>query len=157
VLAVPVWLLSHSGDAGFGPVRFLFSGRAFAERPLVTGGALDQFSLQKELFLFVYSLVLLSPFLALVRWINRAGLRASRGVCAIASLLLLVHPLSILIIYAYDVSRYILHMGLTPLRMLALLFALSGALLLSLLAAWVGGGKARTKPHEFGPHPQTKG
>jgi hypothetical protein len=48
-LVIPVWLLLNSGDAGCAPVKALFSGWVFTERSIITGGALDQPSLHKEL------------------------------------------------------------------------------------------------------------
>ena len=142
-LMVPLWLLYHSGDAGFAPVTSLFSGYAFAERPIVTGGALDQPSLHKELFIFCFSLVVLCPFIAVVRWINGHRPRIVRLLFAIMSLIILVHPLSILTIFTYDVSRYILHMGVTPKRLMGLALAIIGYFSVSLFAAWVCGLKMR--------------
>jgi hypothetical protein len=122
-LVVPLVMLYHSDDAGFGAVGFLFTGSAFADRPIVTGGALDQPSLHKVLFILCYSLVVLCPFLALVRWINGPSSRLVRSIFAWLSLVLLVHPLSILTVFTYDVSRYIIVMGFTPKRLLGLALA----------------------------------
>lgn len=133
-LLFPVWFLGKSGDAGFAPVRFLFSGAAFAERPLVTGGTLDQFSLQKEWLILVFSLVVICPCIALVRWINRDRSTAVRRSFAAASLLLLVHPLSILTVITDDILRYLLHMGCTPLRLSGLALAFLTYLILASFA-----------------------
>jgi len=138
-LILPVWLLSRSGDAGFGPVRFLFSGAAFATRPLVMGGALDQSSLQKEIFVLCYSLVVICPSLVLVRWLNRQAGRGVRWFFAAGSLVLMVHPLSVLTIFTCDVVRYLLHMGVTPMRLAGLTLALFAYAALAWLAVWICG------------------
>ena len=156
-LLFPVWLLGKSGDAGFAPVRFLFSGAAFAERPLVTGGALDQFSLHKEWFILVFSLVVICPCITLVRRINRNRPAAERCLLAAASLLLLVHPLSILTVITDDIFRYLLHMGFTLLRVSGLALALLTYLILALFACWISGLKswrriASARPDYFNGH-----
>ncbi len=146
-LIFPVWLLFHSGDAGLGPVTYLFSGRAFSDRPLVIGGALDQFSLHKEFFILCYSLVLLCPCMAVVQWINSRSEHRVRLVFAISSLVVLVHPLSILTIFTYDVARYILRMGITPMRLTAMAVAMIMYVAILLFAAWVY-GLWRRKPND---------
>lgn len=143
-LAVPLWLLRHGGDAGIAPVLFLFGGYLFAERPLVTGGALDQPSLQKYLFLLLLSVAATCPVVAFVRWLNRRSHPVVRRVFVALSLVLLVHPLSILAIFTYDVGRYALHMGVTPLRLAGLVLGISGLAALALFAKWVGGQSALT-------------
>ena len=142
-LTVPLWLLYHSGDAGLAPVTFLFSGSAFDERAILAGGALDQFSLHKELFIFCFSLVVLCPFIAFVRWINGHSPRNVRLIFAILSLIILVHPLSILTIFTYDVSRYVFHMGVTPMRLMGIALAIISYMTMSLFAVWVCGLKMR--------------
>lgn len=136
-LVIPVWLLLHMGDAGFGPVRYLFTGRAFADRPLVTGGALDQWGLHKELFIFLVSAGVMGPFISLVRLINVNSPRIVRTIFSSTSLTLLVHPLSIITIFTYDVSRYILHMGVTRMRLAGLGVAVISYFVLWLFARWV--------------------
>lgn len=138
-LALPVWLLAHAGDAGFAPVRFLFSGAALAERPLVIGGALDQFSLHKEFFILCISFFVLCPGIAFVRWINRRSRRGVRWLFATGSLLLLLHPLSVLTIFTYDVARYFMQMGFTPMRLAGLVLALVAYVALVWFALWICG------------------
>ena len=138
-LAVPLGVLHYSGDAGFGPVTFLFTGSAFADRPIITGGALDQSSLHKELFIFCYSLGAVCPFLALVRWICGPSSRVVRSIFAWLSLVLLVHPLSVLTIFTYDVSRYVLAMGVTPKRLFGLSLVVVGYLVILRFAVWIYG------------------
>lgn len=142
-LVVPVWLLLHADDAGFGPVRYLFTGRAFGDRPIVTGGALDQGCLHKEFFIFLVSMVVICPFIALVRWINGKSPRDVRMAFASASLILLVHPFSIITIFTYDVSRYILHMGVTKMRLVGLGVAILCYIVLWLFGRWVWGLRLR--------------
>jgi hypothetical protein len=60
-----------------------------------------------------------------------------RRLLALASLLVLVHPFSILTLFTYDVSRYVAHMGRTPMRLVAVLVAFAGYVLLALFAAWL--------------------
>ncbi|MFA6291532.1 MAG: hypothetical protein WC637_07105 [Victivallales bacterium] len=120
-------------------MAWLFSGRAFADRSLMIGGALDQPSLHKEFFILCYSLLVLCPFIAVVRWIAGRSWNRVWRVFAFASLLLLVHPISILTIFAYDVSRYILRMGVTPMRLVGMALALVAYAALFLFAAWVSG------------------
>ena len=136
-LSFPLWLLYHGGDAGTGPVVFLFTVNVFAARDIVTGGARDQFSLHKELFIFFCSLAVLCPPIALVRWISGQGSRILRRLSAIASIAILVHPLSVLTIFAWDVARYICHMGVTPMRLAGLAVAVAGYATIAVFAAWV--------------------
>jgi hypothetical protein len=142
-LSLPLWLLQRSGDAGFGPILFLFTGSAFADRPIVTGGALDQGSLHKEFFILCYSLVVLCPFLALVRWLSRRVPRSLRVVVLGASLITLAHPFSVLTIFAWDVARYVCRMGVTPMRLAGLALALLGYAAMAAFAVWFVG--IRTK------------
>jgi len=142
-LSAPVWLLYHSGDAGFAPVAALFSGWAFTQRRIITGGALDQPSLHKELFVLCFSLVVLCPPIAFVRWINGRSPRIVRRLFAMASLIILVHPLSILTLFTWDIYRYIYHMGFTPKRLTALVVVIAGYLMMAVFAAWVCGLKLR--------------
>jgi hypothetical protein len=137
-LAIPLWLL-HRSNAGLAPVVFLLTGQAFADRAIVTGGALDQFSLHKEVFIFCYSLVHLCPFIAFVRWINDQSSRAVRSVATVLSLVLLVHPLSVLTIFTYDVARYVVFMGVTSKRLLGLALAVFAYLAILRFAVWIYG------------------
>lgn len=138
-LSLPLGVLDRSGDAGFGPVAFLLTGRAFVDRPIVTGGALDQFSLQKELFLLGYSLVVLCPFLVLVRWLGRSLPTLPRRILAGVSLIALLHPFSVLTIFFWDVSRYAGHMGVTTMRLTGLAVAVAAYASLAAFAAWLAG------------------
>jgi len=138
-LSLPLWLLYRSGDAGVAPVAFLFTGRAFADRPIVTGGALDQFSLHKEFFILCYSLVVLCPFLALVHWLSRSVPRLIRVIVVSASLITLAHPFSVLTIFLWDVARYVSRMGVTPMRLVGLAVALVAYGAMAIFAAWLVG------------------
>ncbi len=153
-LVIPVSVLHHSGDAGFRPVAFLLTGGAFADRPLVTGGALDQPSLHKELFILGYSLIVLCPFLALVRWINGPSSRQCRSLFAVLSLVLLAHPLSVLTIFTYDVFRYVLVMGVTPKRLSGLVLAGVVFLVVLRFAGWI---HALRRDHDPCPKLQNHG
>jgi hypothetical protein len=146
-LSLPLWLLHHSGDAGAGPVVFLFTGSAFAERAIITAGALDQFSLHKELFIFCGSLVMLCPPIVFVRWISGQGSRILRRPFAIVSIAVLIHPLSALTIFTWDVARYICHMGVTPMRLTALAVAVAGYAAIAVFAAWMCRLKIRRPNH----------
>ncbi|MFO1488583.1 MAG: hypothetical protein U1F65_08900 [Verrucomicrobiota bacterium] len=147
-LVLPVWVLAHAGDAGFAPVRFLFSGAAFAERPFVIGGALDQFSLHKEVFILCLSLLVLSPSIVFVRWLNRHRASGGRWLFAAGSLMLLLHPLSVLTIFTYDVARYFLQMGFTPMRLAGLVLALLAYVALAWFALWICGFSRHTRVRE---------
>ncbi len=138
-LALPLLVLYRSGDAGFAAVGFLFSGSAFADRPIVTGGALDQGSLQKEFFLLCYSFMVLCPLLALVRWFSLSTPRPLRVVLGSAAALTLVHPFSILTIFTWDAARYLGRMGATPMRVVGLMVALIMYGALTLFALWLVG------------------
>lgn len=143
-LCLPLWLLHQSGDAGFGPVAFLFTGRAFADRAMVTGGALDQFSLHKEFFILCYSLVVLCPFLALVRWLSRSVPRPLRFAVLGASLVPLLHPFSVLTIFLWDVARYAWHMGFTPMRLVGVAAALAAYGAMAVFAWWLLGSRTQS-------------
>jgi len=136
-LIVPCLVLWRSGDAGFAPMAFLFSGRLLVDRPLIVGGALDQPSLHKEWFVLCYSLVIIAPCLAGVRWLTRGHRRPLQVVWAIASSILLLHPVSILTIFCYDVSRYILAMGVTPRRLVGVGLSCVTYIVLGVFAAWL--------------------
>lgn len=138
-ISLPLWLLHRSGDAGFGPVVFLFTGRAFADRLIVTGGALDQFSLNKEFFILCYSLVVLCPFLALIRWLSRSVPQSLRGTVLGASLITLAHPFSVLTIFSWDVARYVCRMGVTQMRLVGLAVALVAYAAMAIFAVWLVG------------------
>ena len=142
-ISLPVWVLHHSGDAGFRLVGFLFTGQAFADRPIVTGGALDQGSLQKELFILSYSVVVLCPFLALVRWLRLSGPRSLQVFFLGASLIALIHPFSILTLFTWDVVRYAWRMGFTPMRMVGITIAFAAYGALAVFAAWLWGIKIK--------------
>jgi hypothetical protein len=62
-----------------------------------------------------------------------------RSVFAWLSLMLLVHPLSILTLFTYDVSRYVIVMGVTPKRVLGLSLAVIGFLVVLRFAVWIYG------------------
>ncbi|MFZ2656523.1 MAG: hypothetical protein WAX69_16440 [Victivallales bacterium] len=137
-LIFPVLFLYHSWDAGIAPITCLFSGEAFnTERPLVIGGALDQPCLQKEFFIFCYFIIVICPFLIFIRWFNSNEPRVRRLIYRIISLIILVHPLSILIIFTYDVSHYTLQMGFTPMRLTGLIVATASFLMVILFTMWV--------------------
>ena len=137
-LVIPVWLLLYI-FRGLEPVKYLFNGRVFDDHPIVTGGALDQLSLHKEFFIFLVSMVVICPFIALVRWINGNNPKFVRMIFTSASLILLVHPFSIITIFSYDVSRYILHMGVTRMRLVGLGVAIISYIVLWLFGRWVWG------------------
>lgn len=143
VILAPLWLLYRSGDAGLAPVAAVFSCAAFTERPIVTGGALDQPSLHKELFVLGFSILVLCPSVAFVRWITGPSPRIIRRLFATVSLIMLVHPLSILTIFTWDVSRYVYRMGVTPMRLAGLAASLTGYVTLAVFAVWVAGIKMR--------------
>jgi formate hydrogenlyase subunit 3/multisubunit Na+/H+ antiporter MnhD subunit len=119
---------------------------------LVTGGALDQFSLHKEWLILVVSLAVICPCIALVRWINRDRRTAVRRWFAAASSLLLVHPLSILTVTTCDIFRYLMHMGFTPLRVSGLAFALLTYLILAWFMCWICGLKSWRRNGSAGPN-----
>lgn len=143
-MTLPLGLLAYAGDAGFGPVVAALSGYAFRGRPLLIGGALDQPSLHKEAFIFCFSVVVLCPFIVLVRLASSYCPRVGRFIFAIASLVILLHPLSILTIFTYDVVRYVHRMGWTEMRLTGLVLAAVAYLVIALLAAWICGAMRRT-------------
>lgn len=143
-LSLPLLWLFHC-EEGHGPVVFLFTGKAFAaDRPIITGGALDQPSLHKEFFIFCYSLVVLCPFLLVVRRLKRHCSRALQIFFLGTSLITLIYPLSILTIFTWDVARYIGRMGFTPERLTGIVVALAASCMLVLFALWLAEIKPRT-------------
>jgi len=143
-LSLPLLWLFHC-DGGYGPVVFLFTGRAFATgRPIITGGALDQLSLHKEFFIFCYSLVVLCPFLLVVRWLKRHCPGTLQIFFLGTSLITLIYPLSILTIFTWDVARYIGRMGFTTERLTGIVAALVAYFMLALFAMWLAEIKPRT-------------
>lgn len=134
---IPGLLICFGEDAGFAPIRFLFSGRAFGERGLIVGGSLDQPSLEKEIFIFAVSLLFILPALAIAQKLSRTMALPWRMIITIASLVLMVHPVSVLTIYSYDISRYINAYGITPQRMIGLAMATAGYILLIWFVLWL--------------------
>ncbi len=134
---IPGLLICFGEDAGFVPIKFLFSGGAFGERGLIVGGALDQPSLEKEIFIFAVSLMFILPAMAIAQKLSRTIAPHWRRPITIGSLLLMVHPASVLTIYSYDISRYIHAYGITKQRMIGLAIAAAGYILLVLFVLWL--------------------
>lgn len=145
-LLVPIFVLSISEDAGFILIPAVFGGYIFADRPVVTGGALDQGSLHKELFILCYNFLVTFPVLATVRWLNTRNQRTCRLILASVSSAILIQPLATIILFTYDTSRYIFHMGYTPKRLVALIIAAAAFIFFSLFTAWIWKGTRQTRP-----------
>lgn len=136
-LALPAWLLACAEDAGWAAAYRVVTGDAFVDRPFIKGGALDQPSLQKEVFLLSAALVVVCPFIAAARLLVRREPRRIRLLFAIPSLILLLHPSCILTVLTYDIARYASQMGLTPMRAGGLIGAGILWLTLAAMATWI--------------------
>jgi hypothetical protein len=58
----------------------------------------------------------------------------------------LVHPLSVLTIFTYDVARYVVFMGVTPKRLLGLALAVIAYLAILRFGVWFYGPHQSHKP-----------
>ena len=123
--AIMAWVFAGT-EAFYRPVTFLFSGKVFADRPIVTGGALDQPSLHKGFFLFCFFSVIGGLLVVAVRWLGDRRRKAVRRLLCVLSLLTFLQPLSVLTITFYDLLRYMHAMGFTPARIAGLVFGLAG-------------------------------
>jgi hypothetical protein len=138
LLVAVICLVTAAEEVGWNVPRAVLSGRVFdRNRPLVIGGALDQSSLQKEFFIFAYSCVVVLGPIALVNRLNRRSDWRLRCGISVVSLGLLAHPASVLLIFTWDLSRYIHQMGLTTARVRGLLTALVCWVALGCFAFWV--------------------
>ncbi len=120
------------------PIVYLFSGEVFKTTQIITGGALDQPSLNKYYFLFVLFSVPMVFLILVVRWISHWQLKSVRMVFCLFSTLILIHPLSMLTIAFYFMVRYIDAMGWTINRALGVVFSLAAyaAIFISLIWIW---------------------
>lgn len=117
------------------------------DRAIVTGGALDQPSLHKFFFLFGYSSTVLCTFVLIVRWLSNRKDSVVRVIFGALTLIVMVHPLSILTLTVYDLIRYINAMGPTPMRLLGLVLGLGGYAFMFLFLAWALGLLRRIRRH----------
>ena len=105
---------------------YCFSGRLFTDTQFMTGGALDQPSLHKGLFLFAVSFGLAVPATFLALWVMDRPDLCVRAVFHAFSGPMLLTPLCFLSISLAHLVRYITAMGATPRRLLGLFVMLAG-------------------------------
>jgi hypothetical protein len=152
-VTLPLLILSNSGDGGFRCVLYVFSGEIFEPHPVIKGGAFDQQSLHKGFYLLCYSVLIILPCIAFVRWINKRAPRIQRLVFASISTIILIHPFSFLALFGYEVLRYISHMGFTPMRLLGLVIAFIGFEFLRFLVVWIWRLRRNTQPETCNTKP----
>lgn len=138
LLCCPILLVFLSKDVGLAPIRYLLSGRVFdTKRALVTGGAMDQPSLQKEWVVLIFWLMIITSCLAFAKRLNRDNTRRWQNITNTISTLILCQPLCILTIFTYDVSRYLIVMGYTPMRVLGIVMALGALSFIAGFLYWI--------------------
>jgi hypothetical protein len=121
------------------PVLYVISGRLFASefsRDLV-GGALDQTTITKWLFLFtsVFSPICLTC-VAATRWASDRRSRLGYWTFAIPAVVLCLYPLIILTLPFWWLIQYVGAMGFTPKRLYGLLYALGGYITVLSFLCW---------------------
>lgn len=121
------------------PVLYVISGRLFASefsRDLV-GGALDQTTITKWLFLFtwLFSTICLT-YVAVARWVSDRRSRLGYWTFAIPAAVLCLYPLIILTLPFWWLIQYIGAMGLTPRRLYGLLYASAGYITVLSFLCW---------------------
>lgn len=117
-------------------VFFVFSGKVFSARPIVTGGALDQPSLQKGFFIFCLFTVITGLYMVVVRCLADRERRRVRVVYRAVALLCLMPALCVLTATFYDVLRYYFTMGYTPRRVQGIVFVLMSYVVLFVFVMW---------------------
>ena len=121
----------------FYPCWFLLSGSLFdPDRPIITGGALDQPSLHKYLFMFVLEAVWFGLFVLAARCLTRTREQWSLRVFRIGAVAVFIPPLVLLTCTLYDVVRYIDAMGVTGPRVLAAVMCVAGYLVVIGFLLW---------------------
>jgi hypothetical protein len=96
----------------------VISGDLFSNPGIVTGGALDEPSQEKYLFLLFLFGIPTTLFLSAERVLANFGNRKFHISFIILATVLYSHTLSLLIIFTYHVWRYLLYMGITTPRLL---------------------------------------
>ncbi|MCC6680951.1 MAG: DUF4173 domain-containing protein [Phycisphaeraceae bacterium] len=125
----PLWPMLYWGTL------HVLRGKLFSG-PVVTGGALDQPSLQKGFFLFCYSSVIVGLCLLVVRWLVDRTQRRVRIAYRILACLLALLPLFLLTVTFCQLLRYIFMMGFTMARVEGVMFALIAYAVVFAFTAW---------------------
>lgn len=121
-----------------GPFLYVVSGQLFASQfnPAHVGGALDQPSLTKWLFLFTFWTALVFPYVAAARWMSDRSTRLGYWAFAVSAAALCLCLLSILTLPFWWLIQYIHAMGFTLTRGLGLVYALCGYALVTCFFCW---------------------
>lgn len=137
ILAALFLVASWPPGSWYEPVHHLFSGGVFADNRLITGGALDQPSLQKFFFLFCLNSGSVAFFILAIRFVCDRSQQIVRWIFSICSTILLVTPFSILTLTVIYNLRYISAMGVTPWRIGGLAFGALCYAALGCFLLWV--------------------
>ena len=105
-------------------IWFVFGGKLFTARPIVTGGALDQSSLHKGFFLFCLFSVITGLYLLVIRSIADLKQRRVRNVYRVLAVVCFLPAICMLTATSYDLLRYLSVMGYTPKRVQGVVFSL---------------------------------
>jgi len=134
-LVIPLIAL---GSFACGPFLGVFSGRLFASgfNPVHVGGALDQPSLTKWFFLFMYFTAWFLPYVAVARWMSNRNTRLGYWAFAVPSFALWLLLLSLLTIPSYWLIQYVLAMGFTSTRVLGLFCSLFAYVFMFAFLCW---------------------
>jgi len=141
-----VALIFASGMALFGagvgfrllyyPAWFLISGKLFESRPVITGGALDQPSLHKYLFIFAVCATWSGLVVLTARVLTNPRRRSALLTFRICAMLVYVTPLAGLTCTLYEVIRYMATMGFTPRRLIAAVVCVVGYFAVAVFLHW---------------------
>lgn len=129
--ALLVWLLSPRSIVNLG--AYLVGGEVWTDTRIITGGALDEPSLHKGLFLFLVSVVVAACTAAVARWALVSPTRSERVIFRLLSTPLFLLPLALITTTFAHLVRYIGAMGFTERRTAGLIVISGGYLVLWLM------------------------
>ncbi|MCK5272619.1 MAG: hypothetical protein KAJ52_08570 [Sedimentisphaerales bacterium] len=126
------------GSFAISPFLSVVSGRLFASHfsRAHIGGALDQPSLHKWYFLFVYFSAQVLPYVAIARWMSNRRTRLGYWTFAIPTVGLCLCLLSILTLPFYWCIQYIGAMGYTCVRVHGVAYGLAGYIVILVFLFW---------------------
>jgi hypothetical protein len=128
------------------PVLYVFSGNLLGDSRVITGGALDQPSLHKYLFLFLLFGIPSTLFLAAQRVFADLENVVFRRTFIPLSAVFYSHTISLFAVFAYYLWRYTITMGITVPRFIGITLSIGLFLLIIRFIIWLWGYEFPMKP-----------
>ncbi len=131
-LVVVAWLTRK-------PLAFVITGKVFAyhfDNTRHVGWALDQGTVQKAFILFTAFALLVSPYVAIVRWVSDRTTRLGYWAFAGPTIALCLCLISILTCAFVGLFKYIHAMGFTPMRTCGLAYGLGASIAVVGFVRW---------------------